>query len=60
MLFGFSISYTSYTVFLAILMASGVSLENARSAVRLSVGRDTTSQQIELTVQMLKSAIKSS
>ncbi|XP_046437931.1 selenocysteine lyase-like isoform X1 [Daphnia pulex] len=40
-----------------ILMASGVTFEDARSAVRLSVGRDTTSKQIEQTVLMLKTAV---
>lgn len=39
-------------------MASGVSCEDARSAIRLSVGRDTTSEEIEKIVQMLKSAVK--
>ena len=43
---------------LAILIASGVSCEDARSAVRLSVGRDTTTDQIEQIVHMLKSAVK--
>jgi selenocysteine lyase len=38
-------------------MASGVTFEDARSAVRLSVGRDTTSKQIEQTVLMLKTAV---
>lgn len=38
-------------------MASGVTFEDARSAVRLSVGRETTSKQIERTVSMLKSAV---
>ncbi|EFX64123.1 hypothetical protein DAPPUDRAFT_229859 [Daphnia pulex] len=40
-----------------ILMASGVTFEDARSDVRLSVGRDTTSKQIEQTVLMLKTAV---
>jgi selenocysteine lyase len=38
-------------------MASGVTFEDARSAVRLSVGRETTSKQIERAVSMLKSAV---
>lgn len=41
-----------------ILMASGVSCEDARSAVRLSVGRDTAPAEIEQIVQMLKLALK--
>jgi len=41
----------------AILMSSGVSLEDARTAVRLSVGRETTTEEITRAVQMLKSAL---
>ena len=38
-------------------MASGVSIENARSAIRLSVGRHTSSEEIKHVVEMLKAAV---
>jgi len=44
----------------AILLASGVSAKDARSTIRLSIGRHTTAEQIEQAVQMIKSALQNS
>ena len=41
----------------AVLMASGVSPAEARSAVRLSVGRETTAHQIRRLVDMIRNAL---
>lgn len=40
-----------------VLIASGVSLDNARSAIRISVGRETTPDEIKQAVGMITAAI---
>lgn len=40
-----------------VLLKSGVSFDLAKSAIRLSVGRETDAQQVEDVVRMLKSAV---
>ncbi|KER19279.1 hypothetical protein T265_11895 [Opisthorchis viverrini] len=41
----------------SVLLACGYSIEESRSAIRLSVGRDTTSEDIHSTVAALRTAV---
>ena len=43
--------------FIGILIASGVPVEHARNAIRLSVGRETTETDIDTAVNDLKKAV---